>query len=491
MNPEPNTPVIVGAAAVQQRVDDPTVALEAMLLMRAALEQAADDAGARALLDSASELLMMQGTWNSANPVSVVAPWNPTIRSVVAGVGVLQQTLLNRACAAVASGESDIVLVCGGEAKYRALQTQISGTPDGWIADTVTVGAPDERMVPAHEIVTRPEIERGLRVPARQYAMIDTALRRANGLTPAEHIGELAALWSGFSVVAASNPDAWSHHAVEPALLSAPSARNPMMAWPYTKLHCSQWNVDQAAGLIVCSVTAAERFGVPRDRWVFAHVGIESNAMVPLTLRAEPHRSPAAAVAADVLRERLGAGADEIEHRDIYSCFPAAVRVQAAELGLRDAQARPLTVTGGMTFGGGPFNNYTLQAMAKMVHVLRGRGGRGLVTNVSGLMTKFGLSVWSASPPEAAFAAVDISNEAAAATAVAEFDDSYGGPADVITYTVACDKGAAVEGIVLARNPTGAHVLASTTDLDLMADMMMSEWCDRRVTVDGAQLLAT
>ena len=240
MNPEPNAPIIVGAAAVQQRIDDPTVALEAMLLMRAALEAAADDAGSRGLLDRGAVLLMTQGTWRAANPAAVVAPWNPNVRSVVAEVGVLQQTLLSRACALVSSGVADVVLVCGGEAKYRALQAQINGAPEAWVADTGTSGEPDERMTPAHEIITRPEIERGLRVPARQYAMIDTALRRAQGLTPAEHIAALAELWAGFSTVAAGNPDAWSRHGVDPAVLAEPSARNPLLAWPYTKLHCSQ-----------------------------------------------------------------------------------------------------------------------------------------------------------------------------------------------------------------------------------------------------------
>lgn len=41
-------------------------------------------------------------------------------------------------------------------------------------------------------------------------------------------------------------------------------------------------------------------------------------------------------------------GIDEVDHVDLYSCFPSAVQVAAAELGLPvDDPARPLTVTGG------------------------------------------------------------------------------------------------------------------------------------------------
>ncbi|MCU1365581.1 MAG: Acetyl-CoA acetyltransferase, partial [Ilumatobacteraceae bacterium] len=395
----PLAPVIAGAAAIQQRRDDPVDALDALHLMRNALEAAADDAGAGDLLAAADVVMMPQGMWATDNPAQVVAPWNPGIRSVVADIGVLQQTLLSRACALIAAGDAEIVLVCGAEAKYRALRSQILGVA---VDDPPTTGSPDERMVPAHEILTREEIDRGLPVPARQYAMIDTALRDHDGLSPSQHIEQLAALWSRFSSVAVDNPDAWNRSFADPAAISSA----PMLAWPYTKLHCSQWNVDQAAGIIICSAAAAARHGVAAERRVFAHLGVESNLMVPMTLRAEIHRSPAVAAVRGAVREHLDRDTPDIEHVDLYSCFPAAVRVQASELGIDPAS--PLTITGGMTFGGGPLNNYTLQSLVAMVRVLRDDpDSDGLVTNVSGMLTKFGASVWSCRPPAAAYRSVD------------------------------------------------------------------------------------
>ncbi|MEO6124130.1 MAG: acetyl-CoA acetyltransferase [Ilumatobacteraceae bacterium] len=465
MSADPNTPVIVGAAAVHQRVDDPVLALEPLALIRAAFESAAADAGSNALLDAASVVLLTQGMWASANPAQVAAPWNPDVRSVVADLGVLQQTLIDRACTMVASGEADVVLVGGGEAKYRSLRSQITGIP---VVDTVTAGAPSERLTPDAEIITAEEIARGLPVPARQYAMIDTALRAAQGLTPTEHIDVLADLQQRFSDVAAGNPSAWGGR-------WRPDAA--MLAWPYTKLHCSQWNVDQAAGIIVCNVAAAERFGIDRNQWVFAHLGIESNLMVPLSHRAELHRSPAAAIAG----RRVPAG---IEHLDLYSCFPAAVRVQAAELGIDPT--RQLTVTGGMTFAGGPLNNSSLQALVKMVEVLRADpGSRGMVTNISGMLTKFGLSVWSTSPPSGRFEAADITDEVRAETRTVPFDPDHVGPATVATYTVVFDHGRPVQGIVLADTAEGRRVLATTTDPVVMADMTNTDWCGRHVVATG------
>ena len=477
----PVAPVIVGASAIQQRFDDPSGAPNALHLMRTALEAAADDAGSRDLLAAAEIVMMPQGMWSTANPAQVVAPWNTGIRSVVADIGVLQQTLLSRACSLIAGGDAEIVLVCGAEAKHRALRGQILGID---LADPATTGSPHERIVPAHEILTGEEIDRGLPVPARQYAMIDTALRAHEGASPREHVDELAALWSGFSAVAVDNPDAWNRSFADPdAITSA-----PMWAWPYTKLLCSQWNVDQAAGIIICSATAAARFGIAADRRVFAHVGVESNLMVPMTLRAEVHRSPAVAAVRTAVRDHLGRDTPDIEHVDLYSCFPAAVRVQARELGIDPS--RPLTITGGMTFGGGPLNNYTLQALVAMVRVLRDHpDADGLVTNVSGMLTKFGASVWSCRPPTTGYRSADVTDAATATTGTVAVDPDHDGPARVVTYTVAYDRGAPTTGIVLGTAPGGRRVLATTSDADLLADMVTTDWCGRAVTLRGPDVL--
>ena len=78
--------------------------------------------------------------------------------------------------------------------------------------------------------------------------------------------------------------------------------------------------------------------------------------MLPMPMRRDLHRWPAFALAAEALFE-TGRSVADVGPVDLYSCFPAAVQTGALELGL--PLDRPLTVTGGMTFGGGPLNNYT------------------------------------------------------------------------------------------------------------------------------------
>src|SRR5204862_499231 len=79
-------------------------------------------------------------------------------------------------------------------------------------------------------------------------------------------------------------------------------------------------------------------------------------------------------------------------------------------------------VGGGMTFAGGPFNHATLQALARMVQQLRAAPGTtGLLTCISGMITKHGMALWSTAPPSSGgFQFADVSATAEATTPVVE-----------------------------------------------------------------------
>jgi acetyl-CoA C-acetyltransferase len=142
-----------------------------------------------------------------------------------------------------------------------------------------------------------------------------------------------------------------------------------MLAAPYTKWHCSQWNVDQAAAFVLCSTETADRAGVPDDRRVYPVAAVESNHMLPISRRALLHRAPAARAGAERLAELTGIDVATADVIDLYSCFPAAVRIQALELGLPFDQPEPgRSRRGGMTWRGAA-SSATL-ALARMVERL-------------------------------------------------------------------------------------------------------------------------
>jgi acetyl-CoA C-acetyltransferase len=476
---DPQTPVLVGVGAVVQREDDAAAAKEPVELMIDALARAGEDAGAPALLAEAGTVIVPKGIWSYPDPARIVADrFGAPARTVLAEVGILQQSPFTLAAGRISAGDADVVLVAGGEAKYRALRAQIAGTTAPETAqDGIT---PDERVDPHGDIISQVEIHRGLAVPARQYAVMETALRAATGTSVDAHLQELAELQSAFSHVAAGNPDAWDRTTRSPADL-APSPANRVVALPYTKLHCSQWNVDLAAGHILCSVETATRHGIPRDRWVFPVAAAESNTMIPLTERAELHRSRGFALGGRRLFEAAGTTIDDIAHLDLYSCFPAAVRIQARELGVADG--RPLTVTGGMTFAGGPLNNYVLQTMVTLARVLRADpGSLGLSTSVSGMITKQGLGLWSTEPPVNGFTALDVSDEVAQATRTLPSSADASGDGEIAGYTVVFDGDRPAQAIVVAT-VGDVRTVATSDDPDVAAALTEGEWVGRTVTV--------
>jgi acetyl-CoA C-acetyltransferase len=476
------TPVLVGVGAVMQRLDDPSDAREAVGLMVAACEAAAADAGSPDLLRAAGSIAVPQGLWSYPDPGRLVAAaiGARAARTTLARLGILQTELIGRAAADIAAGRADVAIVVGGEARYRDLRATIAGLR---VPETTQEGAvPDEILAPHGEIISPHEMAAGLVSPVNQYATIENALRHHDGLGLEAHAAEVAQLWAGFNAIAARNPLAWNPQPLTAGDIGTPGPRNRMLAFPYAKWHNSQWNVDQAAALVLCSADAARAHGVPAERWVFPLVVCDGNHMVPVSERADIWRSPGFGIAFRRALAVTGANADDIAHVDLYSCFPAAVRVQLRELGL--SADRDLTVTGGMTFAGGPLNNYVLQSTAAMAAVLRADPrSTGLLTAVSGMLTKQGVSLWSGIPGSRAFRHEDVSAGVAAGTARIPCVHPRPSPATVASYTVAYAGDRPERAVAICDLPDGTRTIAVSDDASQSAGMTSSEWCGRRVTI--------
>ena len=479
---DPRAPVLVGVGTAGGRSEgDPRGDPDAVGLMVAAAAAAAHDAGDGRLLADVDAVLVPRGTWRHHDAARLVAGGSGATRArtLVAEIGVLQTTLIRRAAAMIVAGHSDIALVVGGEARWREVRAGRLGV--ALPSEATDGGEPDEVVRPAGRIVAPEEVSAGLADPVAQYAIIDNALRASRGQSLADHRAEVAALWERFNVAARDNPQAWNRTPMSAADIDRPGTGNRPMAFPYNKWHCSQWNVDQAAALLLCSAEMARARGIPRDRWVFPAAVAESDHMVPLSQRRDLHRSPGFALAGRAALDAAGTGVDDVAFVDLYSCFPAAVRVQAVELGLGE---RPLTLTGGMTFAGGPLNNYVLQATVAAAVALRARPEeRAIVTAVSGLLTKQGVSIWSGTPPLRGFRAVDVSDEAAATPAL--HLRGAAAAATVAGYTVGYDGGRPATATVIAEIDGGGRSVAVSRDPSTAEAMTTHEWCGRVVALDG------
>jgi acetyl-CoA C-acetyltransferase len=268
-----------------------------------------------------------------------------------------------------------------------------------------------------------------------------------------------------------------------------------MISFPYPKLCTANLQVDQGAGYIVCSVEAAMSAGVSEERWIFPQSGADANDHWYMSERPELHRSPAIRLAGGAALRLAGLEVDDVGLVDLYSCFPVVVQMAARELGLAvDDPDRPLTLTGGLTFAGGPGNNYTSHGIASAVQALRAAPGtHALVSGLGWFATKHSFGVYGTEPPShgAPFAWRDMQPEVDALPRCVVDAEATGG-VRVETYTVTFDReGQPGRAIVACRTPDDVRAWGNITDPDTLIQLCSEEGVGRRGTLaaDGGVTL--
>jgi acetyl-CoA C-acetyltransferase len=476
---DPRTPVLVGAGTASADAESPE-------LMARALEAAVADAGAPSIMPAIDRIAVPQGTWSYPDPARLVAHrvGAGRARTHLTELGIPQQVLINEALSAILAGASEVAAVVGGEARRWARRPEAA-------AETAQPGARPDEIHHRHGPLLEPveEVHR-LWDPVQQYAMIDNALRHADGKSLAAHRGEIAELWARFNRVASTYPGAAFPAPLTAREIDTPSPGNRPLAFPYNKWHSTQWTVDQAAALVFCSAEAATRLGVDGERWVHPLAGLHSSHAVSLLRRRQPHTWPAVEVLGAAAASRMGRPLAAAEIIELYSCFPAAVRVQQRALSL-DGDGTP-TITGGMAFAGGPFNNFVLQATAAMAAAIRARpAALGVVTTVSGLLTKPGIGVWSGRSDGRPPLLADLADAVRSKTEVMDVIETleeYRGPATVVTYTATFDGLDPVRTIALCDTDDGRRCVALSDDSDLAARVVAEEFVGCPVLVDRGTL---
>jgi len=386
--------------------------------------------------------------------------------------GQAPQRLVNEFAATIAAGGAEVVLLAGGEAISTV--ERYAGAADRPDFTEHAGGDLEDRGYGMAGILTAHQAAHGMADPVTQYALFENARRARLKLTRAEYAAEMGRLFAPFTRVAAGNPYAAAPIERTAAELVTPTATNRPIADPYTRYLVSRDKVNQGAAVLLTSVAAARRLGVPADRWVFLHGHADLRERVLLE-RADYGTSPAAVLAARHALELAGIGAADLAAIDLYSCFPVPVFTVAEALGLAADDPRGLTVTGGLPFFGGAGNNYSMHAIAEIAgRVRRSPGSYGFVGANGGVMSKYSAGVYSTAPrpwePDRS-GALQAELDGRPAPAEAEAAD---GPATIETYTVKHGRDGERTGLVLGRLVDGRRFVAraergDTALLDLLS----------------------
>lgn len=482
---DPRTVVLVGAGQFVQKPADPLQALEPVKMMAEATRRAAEDAGAPAVLSQIDSIRVVKGAWPYANPGALIGDLvgaSPRQSLISPDGGNTPQSLVNATALDILAGRLDVAVLVGAEGIYTRRRAKRAGgripyTPDGDRPAAEPIGT-DVSMSSSLELA------RGFGMPVNVYPMFEVAIRHHRGETPQQHIERVSALWEGFNRVAVQNPYAWLRTPMTAEEIRTPSERNRMVGYPYTKSMNSNWDLDQAAAVILCSAEKATALGISRDRWVFPWAGTDAHDTYLISNRDNYYSSPAIRTAAREAFSLAGASVEDVVHVDLYSCFPSAVQIAASEIGL--SEDRQLTVTGGLPFAGGPLNNYVMHSIATMAGVLREHPGQlGLCSANGGYVTKHAIGLYSTEPPaNGAFRHADVQAEVDRFP-TREVTGEHVGAATIEAYTVMHDHRGAAEALLTALTAEGVRTFAKSADPGFMAALMAEDAVGRSVDIDA------
>lgn len=485
---DPRTPVLIGAGQISVHVDDLDDARSPIELMAEVCRRAGNDAGLSALTNPDRLAVVSTLSYRSANPARVLADAlgiTPRSTALTTMGGNAPQHLVNHTARAIQNGTLDLALLAGGEAR-RSQRRARAANRKLWPDDDNP--APPDVIIGEEFVLSSPqERARNIWMPVQLYPIFESALRAEAGRSLQEHTDFLAELWSRFAAVAATNPHAWIQRAPSAAEIATVSLANRMIGVPYPKLMNSNNDVDQAAALVLCSAEKAMALGVPKDRWIFPLGGADCHEHPFVSQRWSLTDTPAIRAAGDLALELSGRAHDDLSLIDLYSCFPSAVQLGARSLGL-DLD-RQLTRTGGLSFAGGPWNNYSMHAIATMTNELRDDPSTtGLVWANGGFTTKHSVGIYGGRPNDRGFRwaspQADI-DRLPQRTLASEHDAA--GSVIIEAYTVMHDRDSQPERVIAsALLADGRRAWATSERPDIAVAMTVGEWVGAEV-----QLTAT
>lgn len=490
-----NTPIIIAAAQRVERLQPQSQPpfSSPMQLAATAGELALQDAGVdaqeidtiaviRLFCDAAKIWASPFGSSNNP-PESVAQRLGATpahrIYSNVGGTQPLE--LMMELLQDIARGEKQLALLTGAEAIATQRFAVRHGYEQHWHEEFDV--ACDNREY-HQRYVSKAEIESGLGLPVRSYALIENAQAHCMGHSLAQHRQHMARLMAPLSAVAADNPYAQWPTPYTPHALAEIDSDNYAISLPYAKRLIAQDAVNQSAALLLTSIGNARRLGVDPRQWIF----IEAYAQGAdhfLSQRVDTGRSLAMARVLSTTLDMAAATCADMDLIDLYSCFPCAVQAACDTLGLPIDGSRALTVTGGLPFFGGPGNNYSTHALAEMVVRLRDKPARALVTANGGILSRHAAVVLTTEAQRAGKIKWGIDEvftvDSTSIPARPLVDQAQRG--DIVSYTVVSRRDKANIGIILAETPSGERFLASSTEPGITRSMEDGSPIGRHVEV--------
>jgi acetyl-CoA C-acetyltransferase len=430
--------VVAGWGQITQTKRLNQTAKKPMELMIQASRRASEMMASKAALSTLDGIMIVRTlSHHYASPAKLLAQKlgaAPKFTHVSGVGGNSPQTLINTAAGMIARNELDSVLIAGAEAYVQRGENQKK------IENALFRGMP--KNYPGDDLIgsTPLENQHGIEHPMQGFPLFETALWAASGLDLQPYLMQIGKMWSSFSKTAVGNPHAWTRTMKTPEEIITPGPANRLVAFPYTKFMNSFVTVDQGAAVILMSEEAAKKYS-QKDRQTvyFLGGGYAQDRQRFMIEKSDFTYSPPLKAAVNKALIRSSMTLEDLDCFDLYSCFPSAVSIAKKMIGIKDDDPRPLTLTGGLGFFGGPGNNYSLHGVATLAEKIAiGEKSNGLVTALGWFMHKHAAGIYGSNPSKGEFKNYDITDQknCLIGKEPVKIKDQVNGPGIIETYTI-------------------------------------------------------
>ncbi|MFX1595118.1 MAG: hypothetical protein ACFFBK_03550 [Promethearchaeota archaeon] len=478
-----NTPMIVGAAQITQQKDvasplDPLTLIVNTSQKAFAMPEIDD-------LPTIIDTIYMStiASWIYEDPISKLSNIlgiKPLHKFIAPISGNTPQLLVNKAARAISLGESKAILIAGGEAAYSKYREKRGEIRLNWPKPPIRAINESRKAIVFY--LSQFENQYRFANPTYIYALIETAIRAFFGRNLEENLNYIGKRYERFSNIASNNPYAWEQKAFNAKEIISPHTDNRMICHPYTKRMVANLYVDQSAALILTNEGIAKKLGIDRKLWVYPMGGADLKNIFYLTQRPRLYDSPAIREASRIALKQAGLNLDDIDAFDLYSCFPCMVEIARKEIGIAEDDPRDLTITGGLSFFGGPFSSYSMHAIVTAVNVIKKNPSmKVMILANGGYNTAESIGIYGTEPPTKPWKKEEYNeiqekiNEKSLPEPIKKAD----GNLTIEAYTIIYDrKGQPEWGVVLGHLESGERTLAF-----IMADLKTLSTLDQQELV--------
>lgn len=457
--------IVAGWGQITQGKEQKENLLDTLGLMAEASLAATETAGSPDILKKLDGLMVVRPLSTHypslAKQLSEKIGSDPRFTMISKIGGNSPQSLVNKAAGMIARGELESVLITGAETYYPRNKKNI--VRESALFKGLTGNYERDDMVGS----TDAEARHGVSLPVHGFPLYETALWAESGMEISSYLQEVGKRWSEFSRIAAKHPNAWTKAPRSPDEIISTDNVNRLIAFPYTKFMNPLISVDLGAAIILMSDDKARQFRQKERQDVYFRGGAYAEDRQRFLIQKSGFTSShSLKAAAQKALQRSKMSLDEIDCFDLYSCFPCSVSVACKMLGIRKSDPRPLTLTGGLGFFGGPGNNYSLHAIATLAEAIsHGIYNNGLVTSLGWFMHKHAAGVYSAYPQNTGlqYHDLDDENDFLAGEEPVKIAEEVSGKGEIETYTIICSKdGVPAYAVIYGKTNKGFRFIART-----------------------------